>query len=87
LDAADGAAVQLVEVTPDPTSPAPAAHAELRELVAAVERLPGRERHMVALHAQGHSVREIADMYRCSEARVSQLLSAARLRLEEATAA
>jgi RNA polymerase sigma factor (sigma-70 family) len=82
-----GVEVRLIDVTANPTSPAPSARAELSELLCAVARLPSREREMVGLHAKGYSVAEIAYFHRCSQTRASQLLERARLRLREATAA
>ena len=79
--------LMLIDVTVDPTSPAPEAHLRLGELLDALEALPSREREMLGLSATGHRVREIADLYGCSESRVSQMLVQARLRLEERTAA
>lgn len=77
----------LIDVIVDPTSPAPEAHAELGELLDALESLPSRQREMLRLSTAGHRVREIAELYGCSESRVSQLLVHARFRLEEQTAA
>ena len=79
--------VRLLDVTPDATSPEPFVCAELNELVDAVRRLPMREREMLALHANGYSVGEIADCHGCSPARVSVILGRARHRLAEAVAA
>jgi len=79
--------VRLLDVTPDTTSPEPFVCAELNELVDAVRRLPVRERDMLALHANGYSVGEIADCHGCSPARVSAILGRARLRLAQAVAA
>ncbi len=78
--------VRLVDMTADPSSPSPAAHVELNELLDAVGELPRREREMIALHVEGYTVTEIAELHECSETRASQLLARARLRLEEATA-
>lgn len=78
--------VRLAELTADPSSPSPAAHVELNELLDAVGELPRREREMIALHVEGYTVTEIAELHECSETRASQLLARARLRLEEATA-
>ncbi len=83
---ADGG-LMLIEVTVDPSSPAPEARAELGELLAALERLPEREREMLSLYAGGNTLAEIADAFDCSESRVSQLVAQARLRLEERMAA
>jgi RNA polymerase sigma factor (sigma-70 family) len=83
---ADGA-LSLAEVTADPTSPEPAPRAELIELFAAFDALPEREREMLKLDATGYSVTEIATAHRCSVSRASQLLSQARLRLRDRTAA
>ena len=77
----------LIDVTVDPTSPAPEAHAQLGELLDVMESLPAREREMLGLCAAGHRIREIAALYGCSESRVSQVLMHARCRLEERTAA
>jgi RNA polymerase sigma factor for flagellar operon FliA len=78
--------VRLADMTADPSSPSPAAHVELNELLDAVGELPRRERDMIALQVKGYTVTEIADLHGCSETRASQLLARARLRLEEATA-
>ena len=77
----------LVDVTADPTSPEPEAHARLGEVLDAFKALPSREREMLGLSAAGHRVREIAEQYGCSESRVSQILIQARFKLEERTAA
>jgi RNA polymerase sigma factor (sigma-70 family) len=86
-DAGGEADLELVELSTDPTSPAPSVHMELSELLTAVSRLPSRERDIVALHVKGFTVAEIADLEGCSRSRASQLLMQAHLRLEEATAA
>jgi RNA polymerase sigma factor (sigma-70 family) len=78
--------VRLSDMTADPSSPSPAAHVELNELLDAVGALPRREREMIGLHVKGYTVTEIAELHRCSETRASQLLARARMRLEEATA-
>ena len=78
---------QLIDVTEDTSAPAPDAYLELQELLEAVADLPQRERDMLALRAQGYTVREIGELYGCSEARASQLLTKARLRVEESVAA
>jgi RNA polymerase sigma factor (sigma-70 family) len=83
---ADGA-LSLVEVTADPAAPNPAPRAELVELFAAFDGLPEREREMLKLDATGYSVTEIATAHRCSVSRASQLLTQARLRLRDRTAA
>jgi RNA polymerase sigma factor (sigma-70 family) len=75
----------LKDVTVDPLSPEPGTHAELGELLEAIESLPPREREMLGLHTSGHTVAEIAGMYGCSQSRASQLLEQARFRLEERT--
>jgi RNA polymerase sigma factor FliA len=80
-------ALSLVEVTADPTAPAPVPHAELVELLAAIDALPARERVMLELETTGYSVTEIASAHHCSVSRASQLLSQARLRLRDRTAA
>jgi RNA polymerase sigma factor (sigma-70 family) len=80
-------ALSLVEVTADPTAPAPAPRAELVELFAAFDALPARERAMLQLETTGYSVTEIASAHRCSVSRASQLLAQARLRLRDRTAA
>jgi RNA polymerase sigma factor (sigma-70 family) len=80
-------AFSLVEVTADPTAPAPAPRAELVELFAAIDALPARERAMLKLETTGFSVTEIACAHRCSVSRASQLLAQARLRLRDRTAA
>jgi RNA polymerase sigma factor (sigma-70 family) len=80
-------ALSLVEVTADPTAPAPAPRAELVELFAAFDTLPVREREMLKLETTGYSVTEIASAHRCSVSRASQLLAQARLRLRDRTAA
>ncbi len=86
-DAGGEADLELVDLSTDPTSPAPSVHVELSELLTAVSRLPSRERGIVALHVKGFTVAEIADLEGCSRSRASQLLMQAHLRLEEATAA
>ncbi len=82
----DGA-LSLVEVTPDPAAPEPAPRAELVEVLEAFDALPEREREMLTLDATGFTVTEIATAHRCSVSRASQLLSQARLRLRDRTAA
>jgi RNA polymerase sigma factor (sigma-70 family) len=86
-DAGSEADIELVDLSTDPTSPAPSVHVELSELLTAVSRLPSRERGIVVLHVKGFTVAEIADLEGCSRSRASQLLTQAHLRLEEATAA
>jgi RNA polymerase sigma factor (sigma-70 family) len=76
----------LIEVIPDPLSPEPAAGAEFGEVVEAIRCLPNREREILGLHTAGHAVSEIAERHGCSEARASQILSQARLRLERRVA-
>ena len=87
----DGAAAEgnltLLEVTVNPSSPAPQAHAEFGELLEAMNRLPAREREMLRLHVVGNTLAEISTAFGCSETRTSQLLAQARLRLVERTAA
>jgi RNA polymerase sigma factor (sigma-70 family) len=80
-------ALSLVEVTADPTAPAPVPRAELVELFAAFDALPTREREMLELETTGYSVTEIASAHQCSVSRASQLLAQARLRLRDRTAA
>ena len=77
----------LMEVTADPFALEPDTHAQLGELLDAIERLPPRERQMLRLSTVGHTLSEIAVLHDCSHSRVSQLLSQARLRLEGRTAA
>ena len=77
----------LLDVTVDPSAPEPERGAELNELLEAAQSLPRREREMIALSAAGHTVAEIAEQYGCSQSLASQLLSQARFRLEERTAA
>lgn len=84
---ADEDAFRLVEVTPDPSAPDPEPRAELAELLAAFDQLPTREREMLRLETTGFSVTEIATAHRCSVSRASQLLSQARVRLRDRTAA
>jgi RNA polymerase sigma factor (sigma-70 family) len=84
---ADEGALRLVEVTPDPSAPGPEPRAELAELLAAFDELPTREREMLRLETTGFSVTEIATAHRCSVSRASQLLSQARVRLRDRTAA
>jgi RNA polymerase sigma factor for flagellar operon FliA len=77
----------LMDVTVDPFALEPDTHAQLGELLDAIERLPPRERQMLRLSTAGHTLSEIAVLHDCSHSRVSQLLGQARLRLEERTAA
>jgi RNA polymerase sigma factor FliA len=84
---AAGGGVVLLDVTADSSSPEPSARAELKELVDAVTQLPAREREMITLHVRGYTVIEIARRQGCSAARASALLSRARLRIAESTAA
>jgi RNA polymerase sigma factor for flagellar operon FliA len=77
----------LMDVTVDPFALEPDTHAQLGELLDAIERLPPRERRMLRLSTAGHTLSEIAVLHDCSHSRVSQLLGQARLRLEERTAA
>lgn len=84
--AADGS-LTLLEVTVNPASPAPEAHAEFGELLEAMNRLPARERDMLRLYVVGNTLAEISSAFGCSESRTSQLIARARLRLEERTAA
>lgn len=77
----------LMDVTVDRLAAEPELGVELTELLDAVRRLPPREREMLGLSAAGHSVKEIALLYGCSESLASQLLLQARFRLEERTAA
>jgi RNA polymerase sigma factor (sigma-70 family) len=77
----------LLDVTVDRSAPEPHGGAELAELLEAAGELPSREREMLGLSFAGHSVAEIARAYGCSESLVSQLLSDARFRLGERTAA
>jgi RNA polymerase sigma factor (sigma-70 family) len=79
--------VAPIDVTEDATAPKPDTHAELGELVEAVNDLPDREREILGLYTNGYSVGEIAAWQRCSGPRVSQLLSQARYRLVERLAA
>jgi len=79
--------VRLADMTADPSSPSPAAHVELNELLDAAGGLPRRERDMIALQVKGYTVTEIADLHGCSETRASQLLARARLRLSDVGAA
>jgi RNA polymerase sigma factor (sigma-70 family) len=77
----------LMDVTADRLASEPERGAELSELFAAIRLLPSREREMLRLSVAGHSVSEIAQMYRCSRSLASQMLVHARFRLEERTAA
>jgi len=77
----------LMDVTVDPFALEPNTHAELGELLDAIECLPRRERQMLRLSTAGHTVAEIAALSGCSRSRAAQILSQARLRLKEATAA
>jgi RNA polymerase sigma factor (sigma-70 family) len=86
VSGSDGALL-VVDVTPDPTAPEPEPRAELIELFAAFDDLPHREREMLTLEATGYSVTEIANVHHCSVSRASQLLTQARLRLRDRTAA
>lgn len=83
----EGERLTLADVTEDPFSPAPGLRAELAELLHAVKKLPRREREILGLHTKGYTVAQIAELHGCSDSRASQLLSQARLRLEERTAA
>jgi RNA polymerase sigma factor (sigma-70 family) len=74
--------LKLIEVTEDPNSPSAPRRAELHELVAAVGVLPRSERDVLTLRLRGYRLHEIASVYDCSDSRVSQLLTQARLRLE-----
>jgi RNA polymerase sigma factor FliA len=76
-----------IDVTADASIAEPQTSAELSELLHAIRELPRRERELIALAVAGTSVGEIARLWGCSEARVSQLLIRARFRLEERTAA
>ena len=83
----EDATVKLMDVLMDAYAPAPETTAELQELLEAVAQLPQRERDMLALRAKGYTVGEIGRLHGCSDARASQLLAKARLRLEERLAA
>ena len=89
LDAGTGAdsGVTVQEATADPFALDPEAYAELVELVEAVDSLPPAERTTMQLAAAGHSGAEIARRHGCSEARISQILTRARSKLEARTAA
>jgi RNA polymerase sigma factor FliA len=80
-------AIDTLPLLANPLALAPGKHAELNELLRELGELPPRERGMLVLHAQGYSVSEIAALDGCSDARASQLLTQARLRLEQRTAA
>jgi RNA polymerase sigma factor (sigma-70 family) len=80
-------ALSVADVTPDPTAPDPEPRAELVELLTMIDELPDRERQMLAQETTGYSVTEIALAHRCSVSRASQLLTQARLRLRDRTAA
>jgi RNA polymerase sigma factor (sigma-70 family) len=75
----------LMDVTIDPSVPEPQRSAELSELMAAIGDLPDRYREMLGLSLAGHSGTDIADLYGCSQTRVSQILVDARFRLEHRT--
>lgn len=77
----------LMDVTIDRLAPEPQRGAELSELLEAVRELPRRECEMLCLSVAGHSVTEIAELHGCSQSLASQLLTQARFRLEERTAA
>ena len=81
-----GRAASWVDVTVDRSMPEPQRSAELSELLHAIHELPERERELLALAVAGSSLGEIARMSGCSEARISQVLTRARFRLEERTA-
>jgi len=75
----------LMDVTVDPSVSEPQRSAELSELLAAIRNLPDRYREMLGLSLAGHSGTYIADLYGCSQTRVSQILVDARFQLELAT--
>ena len=77
----------LREVTADPFAVDPGDYAEVREVVEAVGSLPARQREMLRLAVGGLSGIEIARAFGCSEAWASQLLTRARVQVEERTAA
>ena len=79
--------LELIEVTPDVTSPEPGRRAELTSLVDAVSRLPAREREMLAQQTSGFTLAEIARRQGCSISRASVILARARERLEDERAA
>jgi RNA polymerase sigma factor FliA len=82
-----GRAASWIEVTVDHSMPEPQRSAELSELLHAIRELPRRERELLAMAVAGSSIGEIARLAGCSEARISQVLTRARFRLEERTAA
>lgn len=83
----DGERLTLGDVLVDPSSPSPDAHAELGELLDAIEDLPARDREMLRLSTAGHTAGEIAEEHGCSLSRAAQILARARLWLEDRTAA
>jgi RNA polymerase sigma factor (sigma-70 family) len=74
-------------VTADPFAVDPGDYAEVCEVVEAVGSLPARQREMLRLSVGGLTGAEIARAFGCSEARASQLLTRARVEVEERTAA
>ena len=80
-------AASWIDVAVDHSMPEPQRSAELSELLHAIRELPRRERELLALAVAGNSIGEIAQLSGCSEARISQVLTRARFRLEERTAA
>jgi DNA-directed RNA polymerase specialized sigma24 family protein len=82
----DEPTLTLIETIADPQAPEPTARAELTEVIEGIRWLPTRERRILALHTAGHSLAEIAARADCSEARASEILSRARLRLAQRVA-
>ena len=78
---------QLIDVTPDVMSPEPGVRAELTALVAAMGRLPAREREMLAQQTSGFTLAEIARHQGCTISRASFILTRARERLDGELAA
>jgi RNA polymerase sigma factor (sigma-70 family) len=82
-----GRRASWIDVAVDHSVPDPQRRAELSELLHAIRELPRRERELLALAVAGSSIGELARLSGCSEARISQVLTRARFRLEERTAA
>lgn len=91
LGAEDEDAMELRELVADPQSPDPLEHSVFQDarerLAAALERLPERERQIIALYYyEGLTVKEIGDLFNLSASRISQLHARAILRLRAAMA-
>ncbi|MFO7246454.1 MAG: FliA/WhiG family RNA polymerase sigma factor [Thermaerobacter sp.] len=91
LGAEEDDAMELRDLVPDPHSPDPLEHSvfqDLRQrLAAALDRLPERERQIIALYYyEGLTVKEIGELFNLSASRISQLHARAILRLRAAMA-